>query len=206
MTGKTPQELSNISETPLFHHKRLPELLHNLTLIVDTSAALVLDTSKTLNVDAHEIEAIQTKEHELTQLNYKNERKIKRLDELVSLFRTFEERINQTEASSLGDVFEKFSDIFTTLIQSYGDEFTEHDLDALVVGGIAGYYRNFVRDWNVFGDPGYCVDVFRKWKGLLIKDNFVGEDMSAWESLLYHVWLPRVRSAVKYVTMKKFVF
>ena len=125
-----------------------------------------------------------------------------------------------TKSRELCSVYEAtlddFSPLFTRLLQ-FPTEFDRYRLDEIVVAAIVPIVRRIVAQWKPLLDPSTLVSTFRAWKPAL-KVNRTGQppqtqvsvygaeavapspvveqSMTPFESLLWNVWLPRVRTSI----------
>lgn len=125
-----------------------------------------------------------------------------------------------TKSRELASVYEAtlddFSPLFSKLLQ-FPTEFDRYRLDEIVVAAIVPIVRRIVAQWNPLADPFSLVSIFRTWKQAL-KVNLVEQPpqtqvslygavvgapppvveqpMTPFESLLWNVWLPKVRTSI----------
>jgi tuftelin-interacting protein 11 len=125
-----------------------------------------------------------------------------------------------TKSRELASVYEAtlddFSPLFSNLLQ-FPTEFCRHRLDEIVVAAIAPTIRRMVAQWNPLVDPSTLVSTFRTWKqalkvntaeqspqtqvslygaGVVVAVPVVEQPMTPFESLLWNVWLPKVRTSI----------
>ena len=113
-------------------------------------------------------------------------------------------------------ILDNFSPLFSQLLQ-FPTEFNRYRLDEVVVAAIAPIVRSMIAQWNPLLDPSTLVSTFRTWKQAL-KVNVVEQSsqtqvslhgvqavvplpvveqpMTPFESLLWNVWLPKVRTSI----------
>ena len=60
--------------------------------------------------------------------------------------------------------------------------------------------RRIYAQWNPLEQPSYGVDIFQSWRALLQPAHRPAsrKKMTAYESMITMIWLPKVRSYVKY--------
>ena len=125
-----------------------------------------------------------------------------------------------TKSRELASVYEAtlddFSPLFSELLQ-FRTEFDKYRLDEIVVAAIAPTVRRIVARWNPLVDPSTLVSTFRTWKqalkvklveessetqvslhgtGTIVPPPVVEQPMTPFESLLWNVWLPKVRTCI----------
>ncbi|KAF9144352.1 hypothetical protein BGX30_013060 [Mortierella sp. GBA39] len=117
----------------------------------------------------------------------------------------------------IAKAFQEPFDLFSGL---YYDEYEMYQLDQVVVAAIQDAFKKLFKGWDVLTNPTRGAGLFRKWQKLFktskvsYSQNWSGANadgdgngyyggkpapqnsMTAYESLLHHHWLPKVRSAL----------
>lgn len=117
----------------------------------------------------------------------------------------------------IAKAFQEPFDLFSGL---YYDEYEMYQLDQVVVAAIQDAFKKLFKNWDVLKDPTRGAALFREWQKLFktskvsYSQNWSGanadgdgngyyggkpppqDSMTAYESLLHHHWLPKVRSAL----------
>ena len=128
----------------------------------------------------------------------------------------------KTPPSSLGAL----SPFVERFIRDFASEYEGYKVDEVVVGAMAPLFRAELMDWNPLEEPTRWTSMLSRWRGALRmssrqKDeelalaSFYGappsketvaadvvQAMTPWEALLWHAWLPKLRSAIKYVDLR----
>ncbi|KAG0355706.1 hypothetical protein BG005_005354 [Podila minutissima] len=122
----------------------------------------------------------------------------------------------EIQESYIINAFQAPFDLFAGL---YYEEYREYELDQVFVSSIQESFKRLLKDWDVLKNPTLGVAMFQKWQKLLktsrvsythtqqaMYDERDGaplhsrqpaqDRMTAYESLLNHHWLPKVRSAI----------
>ncbi|KAF9290846.1 hypothetical protein BGZ68_005918 [Mortierella alpina] len=113
-----------------------------------------------------------------------------------------------------------FQEPFDLLSGLYYEEYELYMLDQVVVASIQDSFKKIYKDWEVLENPTLGAGMFRKWQKLLKTSKVVynqgqgpmyderdggsayggkssqPQEMTAYESLISHHWLPKVRSAI----------
>ncbi|KAG6891177.1 hypothetical protein C0995_008429 [Termitomyces sp. Mi166 len=123
------------------------------------------------------------------------------------------------ELASMYEVsLEPFSPLFYGLVDQFSCEFERYRLDEIVVAAIAPIVRRMVANWSPLEDPMAFVSTFRTWRRALrinteeppldlqvdiygcktaqVPQTSVERPMTPFESLLWNVWLPKVRTCI----------
>ncbi|KAF9240731.1 TFP11-domain-containing protein [Melanogaster broomeanus] len=221
-TGRTPREVASLAEislaswTPSTDLTRIPEVRHNLRLIAEACKT-------DLDGLAREAKALEDRKRFITQEDVRLRKKVADEAELISRLQQVTLVVDEinTKSRELASVYEAtlddFSPLFSKLLVQFPTEFDKYRLDEIVVAAIAPIVRRIVAQWNPLLDPSALVSTFRTWKQAL-KVNLVEQPpqtqldvygartvapppiiekpMTPFESLLWNVWLPKVRTSV----------
>ncbi|KAI8828268.1 GC-rich sequence DNA-binding factor-like protein-domain-containing protein [Chytriomyces cf. hyalinus JEL632] len=106
-----------------------------------------------------------------------------------------------------------FGALFRRIHTDFFDEYVEHRLDTLVVGAMAPLIKKMLSGWVPLQNPKFGLENFRNWRILFrfsvkkggITENGCGSSrsnaetvrsMTPFESMMYNIWLPKVRQDV----------
>ncbi|KAG7094056.1 hypothetical protein E1B28_007675 [Marasmius oreades] len=221
-TGAVPKEVSSLAEvslntwTPSIDPTRIPEVRHNIRLISETCKS-------DLDGLAREAKSLEERKRVVTQEDVRLRKKVDDEAELIARLQQVQLVATQidSKAKELASAYEvsldQFSPLFYKLTSEYEHEFVKYQLDELIVAAIAPLVRRMVAQWNPLEDPTAFMDTFRNWRrGLRVSqekppemqiDRYgsttlsanpseIEKSMTPFESLLWNVWLPRVRAAI----------
>ncbi|WWC91342.1 uncharacterized protein L201_006285 [Kwoniella dendrophila CBS 6074] len=218
------QSLSSLSLstwTPTSDNMKLPELRHNLRLIVDVAKGDVEGLVREgKSVNERRRWALREEQKSRAKVE-ETERRISRIKQIHSLTETIS-TIAAQQAIAASPSLLPLKDSFTAIINDFQDEYTSQSLDDVVVGAIAQVQRRAFSDWEPFDvSSDVLLSSLKTWRkayrlsksdeeeefaltadGFQVNDRFErkqenGErSMTAWESLLWTLWLPKVRSAI----------
>lgn len=107
-------------------------------------------------------------------------------------------------ASSYDANLDDFSPLFSRLLIEFSTEFERYRLDVIVVAAVLPLVRRTLAQWDPLQEPAVLLSTFRTWKQALVFNqvDLTGDQqpatkpMTPFESLLWHVWLPRVRTCI----------
>jgi tuftelin-interacting protein 11 len=201
--------LSLSSWTPTSDATQLPELRHNLRLIVDIAKGDVEALARE-GKSVNERRKWAVREEQIARQKIdETEQRITRLTAVQALVQTISILASgqsmQTHPSLL-----PLSESFNTLLDEYKAEYASEQLHEVVVGAIAQVMRRPFADWEPF-DPSsdILLSSLKTWKRAYNLGTNDGSDrangsssgganrqMTAWESLIWTLWLPKVRSTI----------
>ncbi|XP_063699786.1 septin-interacting protein 1-like [Culicoides brevitarsis] len=167
----------------------LPELMHNLNLLVDMSEQEIIAHDRRQR-------AAETRIAELEQ-EKENLHKIVELEKdylttLESALELVEKIVKPTDDLTLEDA-EK---VFIQLKVNYPTEYKEFQLQDLVPGVIAPLVNASLRHWEPFENPTEPISLIKKWMSLLdIKPHDSKDIFDPYSVLIWSGIIPRIRAA-----------
>ncbi|RKO86294.1 GC-rich sequence DNA-binding factor-like protein-domain-containing protein [Blyttiomyces helicus] len=217
MTGRTARvidNLSSLSSAPLTDSSTtsLPELRHNLSLIVDLARADLLHLSRSSRTER----AVHTRlTHSASQIENHlatTTARLARTRRLASIADDTARAVAGLTAeppSTPAALLAAFRDAFAGIAADNEafEAYCELGMDDLVVGALAPFVKSLVAGWDPLAEPGFLAREMAEWSRLLMCETVrpkgeggdAGERMSPYESLMYEVWLPKVRQAINNV-------
>ncbi|WWC64165.1 uncharacterized protein I303_106773 [Kwoniella dejecticola CBS 10117] len=224
--GGDLKEVSSLSAlslstwTPTSDNMKLPELRHNLRLIVDVAKGDVeglIREGKSVN----ERRRWAVREEQVTRAKVgeaeKRIARIRQIQELVANIST----IAAEQSTSPNPSLAPLSESFNSLLSTYPEEYRSQSLDDVIVGAIAQVQRRAFASWEPFDvSTDVLLSSLKSWRkaynlpetgsedmalaangsdrhgGIKTKQDNGNLMMSAWESMLWTMWVPKVRSAI----------
>ncbi|XP_035773705.1 septin-interacting protein 1-like [Anopheles albimanus] len=143
-------------------HFALPELMHNLSLMVEfcEQDIIAIDKQKR-EVKDREEQLVQEKES-LIRIARLEEQYLQTLDGTLELVRALVEPADGKPVE-----LEDCERIFIRLYTDYPAECTEFGLSDLAAGVVAPLIATRLRDWTPFADPTRHVELFKRWRSIL---------------------------------------
>ncbi|KAK6904434.1 hypothetical protein I204_06962 [Kwoniella mangroviensis CBS 8886] len=221
---KEVQSLSSLSLstwTPSSDNMKLPELRHNLRLIVDVAKGDVeglIREGKSVN----ERRRWALREEQVSRAKGEDtDKRLTRISQIQALVENVS-NIAASQSVAANPSLAPLTESFNALINDYGDEYKSQSLDDVVVAAIAQVQRRAFSEWEPFDvSTDILLSSLKTWRkaynlprsndpdefalavnsadgiGRAARKQENGErPMSAWESLLWSLWLPKVRSAI----------
>ncbi|KAH8108887.1 TFP11-domain-containing protein [Phellopilus nigrolimitatus] len=223
-TGATLREVSSLADvslaswTPSTDPMRIPEVRHNLRLIAD---ACKVD----LEGLAREAKALEDRKKwiqaEDARLRYKVEKEAELISRLQAVHLVVDDINTKAKEIAMSDyepTLETFSALIDKLNAQYSKEYDHYQLDEIVVAAIVPTFRRMMATWRPLDDPAAYTSILRRWRNALkmtiidtkadmqvdvygtrtVSTRPLQTDlpMTPYESLLWNVWLPKVRSSI----------
>ncbi|OZJ02747.1 hypothetical protein BZG36_04669 [Bifiguratus adelaidae] len=233
MTGPDARELSAAdlqqlrSQTPtgMEMSAHIPELRHNIRLLVDMSRSDLDHLRREQRITNDKLSANQRDQASVEDALKQEEHKLSRFSELQALVDTIVQRqstlLQQVDEflTSDGIIDNTFGDIFLKLAGPYLQEYEDYGVDSFIASIWTTILRRQVTHWSPLDNPTLGVADICKWRVLLKTSwqppppdvdmdaayllgrpnrNSKPQDlrMTGFESMLHHLWLPKIRSAV----------
>lgn len=197
MTGKQVREVQSVasaisSPTPdgsMF----LPELRHNLALIVSMAQGdLEIQAREIKNLTDRKVQ-LDTEEDKMTTQTQEQEDELRIVEGILQVVGEMEQIARHVSANEPS--LAPFEGVVLKMLpfSQYTDEYK---LDEAVVGAIAPTLKRLLADWKPLEEPSIFTPQVKTWSSLLQIDTRRQEQqMFAYSSLIWNLWLPRVRTA-----------
>ncbi|KAG1473028.1 hypothetical protein G6F56_001183 [Rhizopus delemar] len=216
MTGRLSREinLSDIRETPTMVETttRLPELRHNLRLIVDLTRSDLENLSREKQKNEIEMKALQEEMNKISSSMEKESKQLGKIERIKQIAQDLE-RINKdalaTGAYETGNITALFGEKFDILEKEFLADIKTMNIDALVVSVWAPVFKYKSMHWDILKEPSWGLLDIKRWKKLLpSNDDSVAEwgwtrkdtreDLvfTPYETMMNTIWLSKVRSAI----------
>uniref|UniRef100_A0A672YAE5 Tuftelin-interacting protein 11 n=1 Tax=Sphaeramia orbicularis TaxID=375764 RepID=A0A672YAE5_9TELE len=166
----------------------LPELEHNLQLLIDLTEQDILQSARRLQ---HEKDVVVSLNHESRALQTRLDAErdsIQRMEAVLALVERFPS--GETECAR----------IFETLQTDYYEEYKTMGLADLAVAVVHPLLKEKLRSWDPLKDNSYCLEDIGQWRAILESRNLHSSapdsNMDPYHRLLWEVWVPVMRSCV----------
>ncbi|KAJ3162897.1 Tuftelin-interacting protein 11 [Geranomyces variabilis] len=219
MTGKQVRELAHVSEAGLAQSAafevtamRLPELRNNVRLLADLAQQDLLHVGRQIRIEQTRQTQLRAQEDKVARQAEEEQARVVRLTAVVEIAnecQVFSQKfMHGVEELTLEALSRTFSGPFHRLQAEYFAEYKQYRLDELVVAALAPVMKRLLADWDPLTDPTFAADVFRQWKQLLrfesgteskrrgMDFDVQTRNMTAYENMMYGIWLPKVRQAI----------
>lgn len=222
MTGPNIREiaLSEIkrtdSPTLMETTTRLPELRHNLRLIVDLSRGELENLSREKQTTMYRWKAMEEELGAIEKRYQIDELKLKKIQEAKNIGLQLQKIGRDALANGMYEsatITALFGEQFELLKEKYMDQVIQLGLDAMVVAVWSPIMKYKCAYWDVLANPTLGLDDIKKWKPLLRcnddneKKNKKSKRLqqqqqqsliaTPYETMMNTIWLSKVRSAVK---------
>ncbi|KAJ7180967.1 GC-rich sequence DNA-binding factor-like protein-domain-containing protein [Mycena filopes] len=223
-TGAVPREVSSLADvsmnswSPSNDPTRIPEVRHNIRLIAEACKT-------DLDGLAREAKALDERKKWVAHEDARLRKKVEEEADLIARLQQIQLVATEidTKSKELASVYEvslePFSPLFYKLVDQFSREFERYRLDEIVVAAIAPLVRRMVATWDPLDAPMVFLSTFRSWrralrvnateekpahaqvdiygsKTVIVAAVDIEKPMTPFESLLWNVWLPKVRTSI----------
>lgn len=215
-TVESISELSLSGWTPSTDATQLPELRHNLHLVVDVTRSEVNNLVKEgKGVNERRRWTMRDEERSRQRADESTKGRLTvqcaltaaELQSLATIKSSVDEisTICQREVSEGSSSLRPLEDAFNRLLIKHDKEYRMLGLDDVVVGAMDLVLRKSFAQWQPFDvSADALLSTLKPWKKAFNLEGVPGDaqdggtdrSMTAWESLLWQRWLPKVRSAI----------
>ncbi|XP_028314316.1 tuftelin-interacting protein 11 [Gouania willdenowi] len=175
----------------------LPELEHNLQLLIDITEQDILQSARRLQ---HEKDVVVSLSHEseALQSRLKSEQEaIHRMEAVLALVERFP---SGESAPGEGPTLQECARIFETLQTEYYNEYKMMGLADLAAAVVHPLLNEKLCGWDPLKDNSYCLEDIGQWRAILESQALLtsGPDsnMDAYHRILWEVWIPAMRPCV----------
>ncbi|XP_056130616.1 tuftelin-interacting protein 11 [Lampris incognitus] len=175
----------------------LPELEHNLQLLIDLTEQDILQSARRLQ---HERDVVVSLSHECSALQTRlaaEEDTIQRMESVLELVDRFQ---SGETAPGEGPSLQECARIFETLQSDYYEEYKTMVLGDLAVAVVHPLLKEKLRTWDPLKDSSYGLEEVGQWRAILesrqLHSSAPEANMDPYHRLLWEVWIPVMRSCV----------
>ncbi|XP_041352059.1 tuftelin-interacting protein 11-like [Gigantopelta aegis] len=176
----------------------MPELLHNLNLLVDMSEEDIIENDRRLKYERDLIVNMRYEKERLDTICRDEEQKMDKLKKVLDIVQSCEARTTPDCENPL--TLDECVEVFKELQRDYYEEYKMYDMSALAIALVFPLMKRFFEKWQPFEDPSFGVNTMHEWRLLLDDQNYQFtmdlDNMDTFQRLIWDVWLPPVRVAI----------
>ncbi|XP_006007268.1 tuftelin-interacting protein 11 [Latimeria chalumnae] len=177
----------------------LPELEHNLQLLIDMTEQEILQNDRQLQYEKDMVVNLSHECEKLSEVLAQEEKTINKLNQILEVVEDCEKRLQPDSENPL--TLDMCVNIFEMLQDKYYEEYKLFELAELAVAIVYPLLREYFKNWDPLKDSLYGIDIMAKWRTLLENDQLRhgGLDvisMDPYHRLMWEVWIPYVRNIV----------
>ncbi|XP_030760985.1 septin-interacting protein 1 isoform X2 [Sitophilus oryzae] len=173
----------------------LPEIQHNLDLLVDMCEQDIIRIDRTSRHNEDRVTALKQEEIMIKNQILKED---KLVDVLKNVLTVVDKLMDPSQDYSLGQIM----NIFKGLLNNHYEEYCQYELSELAPGLVGPLLTSALANWNPLQQPTQCIEFFEEWKDILeeprhrgtLEGNKVG--IQPYDSLIWHTWVPVIRTCI----------
>jgi len=189
-----PDEIVTMSDKKSKMNFALPELQHNLNLLVDMCEQDIIQNHRRMRHLNDIMVALETEKKNLSKVVNQHEQLI---DTLENVLMIVDKLINETNELSLQETTEAFKN----LQGNYYEEYKMYELGELASSFVAPKMKDCLLSWNPLLQPKQPIKLFEQWKCVLESGTsnitFQTQTMHPYDQLVWNAWMPSIRGAVQ---------
>uniref|UniRef100_A0AAX7SMY9 Tuftelin-interacting protein 11 n=1 Tax=Astatotilapia calliptera TaxID=8154 RepID=A0AAX7SMY9_ASTCA len=174
----------------------LPELEHNLQLLIDLTEQDILQSARRLQ---HEKDVVVSLSHESRALQNRLDTEQDAIQRMEAVLALVEQSENRMETECLLS-FHECARIFETLQTDYYEEYKMMGLADLAVAVVHPLLKEKLHFWDPLKDSSYCLEDIGQWRAILesrdMHSSGPDSNMDPYHRLLWEVWIPVMRTCV----------
>ena len=180
----------------------LPELIHNLNLLVDMTEQDIIAADRKLAYHRDRVEVLQVEGEKLNNLVEKEKKQIEAMEEIINVLDQLEEQHNTGDLDNDNAI-----QAFTKMKEEFPEEFQEFEIAYCAQTVVIPLVKRSLADWSSplagRNESLPHLTTFTLWREILGAGeggNFgPGSDtpMPAYHSLVWECWVPHVRLAIQ---------
>ncbi|XP_056676863.1 tuftelin-interacting protein 11-like [Monodelphis domestica] len=177
----------------------LPELEHNLQLLIDITEQEIIQNDRQLQEESDKVHNLSHELGKLSEVLSHEETVITNLRKVLEMVEECERRTQPDCSDPL--TLDECARIFETLQEKYYEEYRMSDRVDLAVAIVYPLVKDYFKAWDPLKDCTYGTGIIAKWKSLLTNDQILshgGQDLAAdaFHRMIWEIWMPFVRNTV----------
>ncbi|XP_029660083.1 tuftelin-interacting protein 11 isoform X2 [Formica exsecta] len=195
-----PDETVTTSDKKSKVNFALPELQHNLSLLVDMCEQDIIQNDRRMRHLHDRVIALEAEKKNLSKVVDQHGQSIDILDNVVVIVNKL---INETNELSLQETAEAFKN----LQDNYYEEYKMYELGELASSFVAPKIKDCLLSWNPLLQPKQPIKLFEQWKCILengtSNTTLQTRTMHPYDQLVWNAWMPSIRGAIQQWTCRQ---
>lgn len=189
---KRPDDSHTVVDKKLSGNFSLPELQHNLNLLVDMCEQdIVRNDRRTRNLNDRVV-ALENEGKNITKVVDQHEQLIETLQSVLSIV---DKLADQNDEMTLRETAESFRRLQT----KHYEEYKIYELGELASSFVAPKVKEHLANWNPLAQPKQPMSLMKEWKDILDTgtSTLQSRGMQPYDQLVWNAWMPSIRGAVQ---------
>lgn len=171
----------------------LPELQHNLNLLVDMCEQDIIQNDRRMRHLNDRAIALEAEKKNLSKVVDQHGLLIDTLENVLVIV---DKLMNETSELSLQETAEAFKN----LQDNYYEEYKMYELGELASSFVAPKIKDCLLSWHPLMQPKQPIKLFQQWKNILengTSTTLQSRTMHPYDQLAWNAWMPSIRGAVQ---------
>lgn len=172
----------------------LPELQHNLNLLVDMCEQDIIQNDRLIRHLNDRKIALEAEKKNLFKVLDHHSQQIETLENMLTIV---DKLLNTTNELSLQEIAEAFKQ----LQENYYEEYRMYELGELASSFVAPKLKDYLLSWNPLMQSKEPIKLFVTWKDVLEKGTSttlqIQQTMQPYDQVVWNAWMPSIRGAIQ---------
>ncbi|CAH1799129.1 unnamed protein product [Owenia fusiformis] len=177
----------------------MPELMHNLNILVDMAEEEIIENDRKLKYERDLVVNLKYEHEKMEKLCEEEAKQLKKINELFAIVSSCEARTKEECENRIS--LDECADIFTELQEQYYEEYKIYDLNSLAVAMVFPLVKTYFDNWEPLKNNKVGLLTIQKWKNILEDPNrrftHSQSSMDAYERLMWEIWMPFLRAVIQ---------
>nr|CAD7258217.1 unnamed protein product [Timema shepardi] len=177
-----------------FHNFSLPELQHNLNLLMDMCEQDIIQNNQKLKYASDRLVSL---EHEEQSLSTGVELEATHIKTLEGVLDIVQNMINKSDNKEDSLTLDQAAEAFKELQEKFYEEYRLYELGELAVSLVAPLVKEKLSTWRPLESPTEPLNLFTQWREILQADQgALSVTQDPYHKLLWESWMPSLRITV----------
>lgn len=171
----------------------VPELQHNLNLLVDLCERDIIQNDRRMRHLDDRVVALEAEKKNLSKVVEQHNQLINILENVLVIV---DKLMNETNELSL----QQTAEAFKNLQDNYYEEYKMYELGDLASSFVAPKIKDYLLSWNPLMQSKQPIKLFEEWKNILENGNITTlqtKTMHPYDQLVWSAWMPSIRGAIQ---------
>ncbi|OXU25035.1 hypothetical protein TSAR_000542 [Trichomalopsis sarcophagae] len=170
----------------------LPELQHNLDMIVDLCEQNIIQNDRRTKHLSDRVVSLEAEKVTLEKIVDQHAQLIGTLENALAMVNKLLDRNSEMTLKETADAFK-------IMQERHYEEYKAYDLGELACSFIVPKFKEHLATWNPLTQPKLPLALFKEWKDILEygRLNHHTRSMNPYDQLVWNAWMPSVRGAIQ---------
>ncbi|XP_065213780.1 septin-interacting protein 1 [Planococcus citri] len=187
-----PAEEWEVRKDKKFTNFSMPELQHNLNLLVDVSEQAIIDNDKKMKQAEERLKILDNQAKTLSQTLTRDKMMINNFHKLLDMVNCV---VKSSKDKTL--TLKLAEEIFSSMKENHFNEFCMYEVPVLAVNIVRPLLKEHLESWKPLEEPTKPIPEFLKWRTILQLEDSGQTLLNPYYKLMWDVWVPCVRSAAE---------